>query len=276
MRGEYNMIVKTNGGLSVLSAFINGYGAAVSINLPMYTEINQNEFDLFPTTEVADTVNFIRSMFTLPDKYSVNIKSQIPMGMGLKSSSAMTLSVIYGILKMNGKDMDSEDILKIASKASVHNNTSITGAIDDLSIAYYGGFCFTDNVRNSIISRHKIEEKYIILEFGNKKTETYGLKNMDFSGYKNFYGRILKLLKDGYIYESMMLNGHIFSDGSDIPVINHMLETGAVYAGRSGKGPAVFGIYETKSSMESSFKELTSDGSHVIKSRFNNTEINIS
>ena len=34
-------------------------GAAVSINLPMYTEINQNEFDIFPTTEVAVYVHVI-------------------------------------------------------------------------------------------------------------------------------------------------------------------------------------------------------------------------
>ena len=62
------MIIKTNGGLSVLSAFVNGYGAAISIALPMYTEIKKSGEDIFPTPEMADTVNFLRNRFSIHDK----------------------------------------------------------------------------------------------------------------------------------------------------------------------------------------------------------------
>ncbi|MCL4349301.1 shikimate kinase [Ferroplasma acidiphilum] len=269
------MIIKTNGGLSVLSAFVNGYGAAISIDLPMYTEIKKSGEDIFPTPEMADTVNFLRNRFSIHDKYSININSQIPMGMGLKSSSAMTLSLIYGIFKINHMDIAPQEVLKIASETSIHNKTSVTGAIDDLSIAYYGGFCFTDNSSNRIISKQQIEEKYIILELQDRMALTYDMRNRDFSGYKNYYGRLLELVKDGHIFESMMLNGYIFSDGTETGIVKKMLGTGAIYAGRSGKGPAIFGIYETESSMESSFKQLTSEGYNVIRSRFNNYGINI-
>lgn len=269
------MIIKTNGGLSVLSAFVNGYGAAISIALPMYTEIKKSGEDIFPTPEIADTVNFLRNRFSIQDKYSININSQIPMGMGLKSSSAMTLSLIYGIFKINHMDIAPQEVLKIASEASIHNKTSVTGAIDDLSIAYYGGFCFTDNSSNRIISKQQVEEKYIILELQDRMALTYDMRNMDFSGYRNYYGRLLDLVKNGRILESMMLNGYIFSDGTETQIVKKMLGTGAIYAGRSGKGPAIFGIYETESSMESSFKQLTSEGYNVIRSRFNNYGINI-
>jgi len=269
------MIIKTNGGLSVLSAFVNGYGAAASIELPMNTEIKAKDEDVFPTLEIASTVNFLRERFALKEKYSINIQSRIPMGMGLKSSSAMTLSLVYGILKMNNIDKSSLEVLKIASEASIYNKTSITGALDDLSIAYFGGFCFTNNSKNQIISKQKLENKYIILELNDGKKWTYEMKSTDFSGYRNYYDSILELLKNGHIYESMMLNGYIFSDGSENNIVKRMLGTGAIYAGMSGKGPAVFGIYETEKSMESSFKELSSDGYRLIKSRFNNYGINI-
>jgi shikimate kinase len=270
------MIVKTNGGISVLSAFINGYGAAASIDLPMYTEILAKESDFFPTPEIKDTVDFIRTKYSLPGRYSIDIKSRIPMGMGLKSSSAMTLSIIYGILKINGIDFTYHDIIKIGSEASIHNRTSITGATDDLSIAYFGGFCFTNNRKNIIISRKDLEERYILLYPGNATRETYSMKAIDFSGYVNFYDRLKNLLDMGLIYETMMLNGYIFDDGTDNIIIKKMLGNGASYAGRSGKGPAVFGIYETKSSMEESFDDLVSAGYSIIKSRFNNQGINIS
>ncbi len=269
------MIIKTNGGLSVLSAFVNGYGAAASIDLPMYTEIKTGQDDIFPTREITDTVNFLKERLSLDKKYLINIHSQIPMGMGLKSSSAMTLSVIYGILKMNYIDMPPQDLLKLASEASIHNKTSITGAIDDLSMAYYGGFCFTNNSTNRVISKQQIENKYILLQLDDKRAWTYEMRNFDFSGYKNYYKKLIILLENGNIFESMMLNGYIFSDGSETPVVKKMLGTGAVYAGRSGKGPAIFGIYETESSMESSFRELVSSGYNIIKSRFNNCGINV-
>ena len=168
-----------------------------------------------------------------------------------------------------------QEVLKIASEASIHNKTSITGAIDDLSIAYYGGFCFTDNSSNRIISKQQIEKKYVILQLNDSMSCTYDMRNRDFSRYKNYYGRLLELVKNGRILESMMLNGHIFSDGTETQIVKKMLGTGAIYAGRSGKGPAIFGIYDTESSMESSFKQLTSEGYKVIRSRFNNYGINI-
>jgi shikimate kinase len=269
------MIIKTSGGISILSAFVNGFGAAVAIDLPMFTEINFSEIDNFHNNAIGDTVNFMRNKYSLEGKYSINIRSDIPQGMGLKSSSAMALSIVYGILKLNNIHAESEEMLKMAAEASIINKTSITGAIDDLSMAYYGGFCFTNNKENVVISRHRVEEKYIILETGMEKIETYNIRNMDFSGYKNYYSKILKLLENGNIYESMMLNGLAFSDGRDMPVINMMLSTGAIYAGRSGKGPAIIGIYDDDLCMENSFKELMKCGYKVIKSRFNNSGINI-
>ncbi|WP_337860355.1 shikimate kinase [Ferroplasma sp.] len=269
------MIIKTNGGISVLSAFVNGFGAAASIVLPMFTEINLSDEDSFYGKAIEDTVNFMRDKFFLTGKYSINIKSNIPQGMGLKSSSAMTLSIVFGILKINNIEIAPDELLKIAAEASIENNTSITGAIDDLSIAYFGGFCFTDNRKNVILSKNKIEEKYIILEIGGEKIKTNEIGNRNFSGYNNYYNEILKLIKNDYIYEAMMLNGLTFSDGEDIPVINKMLSTGAIYAGRSGKGPAIFGIYDNGNSMENSFKELQESGYQVIKSRFNNNGIDI-
>ncbi len=39
------MIVKTNGGLSVISAFVDGIGSAISLDLPMYTTVIESDSD---------------------------------------------------------------------------------------------------------------------------------------------------------------------------------------------------------------------------------------
>ena len=269
------MIIEVNGGVSVLSAFVNGHGGAASLKMPMQTEIIESPEDLFPTPEIKKLVDYIRSKYSIRDYYSINIKSSIPQGKGLKSSSALAISVVFGILEMNSVKFSDEEILKIAAKASIYNNTSVTGAMDDLAMAYYGGFCLTDNRNFRLITRERMREDYVLICTGSTRIESINLKDKDFSSYVNFYNGLENMLSKGMIYETMMLNGCIFDDGSDNLKIKELLGTGAIFAGRSGKGPAIFAIYKSKEDMETAFKSLILDGREVTKSRFNNEGIHI-
>ncbi len=270
------MIIETNGGISVLSAFVNGHGAAASLKLPMNTEITSSDIDIFPSPEVEKLVHYIRDRYIISGNYRINVRSMIPPGNGLKSSSAMAISIIFGLFKMNAINFSDEEILKIAAKASIYNNTSVTGAMDDLAMSYYGGYCITDNRSFTLLSRQKLSEDFVIICTGKKTIKSINLGNMDFSQYTNFYNRIESLLYDGKIYEAMMLNGCIFDNGRDSKKIKKILGTGAFIAGRSGKGPAIFGIYKSKEQMDNAGELLLSEGYNVIKSRFNNEGIHIS
>ncbi len=269
------MIIEANGGVSVLSAFVNGHGAAAALKLPMQTEITVSDRDFFPSYEIEKLVEYIRNRYTITGNYRINIKSTIPQGRGLKSSSALAITVIFGLLKMNSIMLSDEKILETAARASIYNNTSITGAMDDLAIAYYGGYCLTDNKNFKLISRSELEEDYVLICTDKKEVKSMNLKGTDFSSYINFYRRLEDTLQNGMIYETMMLNGCIFDEGNDSRIIKKILGTGAYYAGRSGKGPAIFGIYKSAEVMESASKLLLSEGYNITKSRFNNEGIHI-
>ena len=271
------MIIKVNGGLSILTAFINGHGSAISIDLPMYTYIDRSDKDCFENNEIADTVNFIRKKYNINDKYNIKIKSEIPAAMGLKSSSAMTLSIIYGIISMNNININEKDLLKIAAKASIYNRTSITGAIDDIASCYYGGLCITDNNKNKLLTRSKIKDNYLLIAYNDDIRKTYDYKNYDFTIYKKFYKNIEQLLNDNFIYEAMVLNGYLFGTifGYNNDLINYFLKNGSIYAGQSGKGPAFFSVYSSLKDREIAYNNFRMDNYKLIKSRFNNDGINI-
>ncbi|WMT51745.1 MAG: shikimate kinase [Ferroplasma sp.] len=270
------MIVEANGGISIISAFVNGHGAAAALKLPMQTEITPTDQDSFPSTEIGKLVDYIRNIYKISGNYSISIRSEIPPGMGLKSSSALAISVVFGLLKMNSINFTDNEILRNAARASIYNNTSVTGAMDDLAMSYYGGYCLTDNGNFRLLSRHELEEDFVLICTGKDTVESINLKKKDFSPYINFYNRLEDNLKAGRVYETMVLNGLIFDDGNDSKAVKTILATGAFLAGRSGKGPAIFGLYKSEEHIDRASKLLLSDGYSIIKSRFNNRGIHIS
>ncbi len=269
------MIVEANGGISVLSAFVNGHGAAAALKLPMQTEITAADQDSFPSPEVGKLVDYIRTLYKISGNYSISVRSEIPPGRGLKSSSALAISVIFGLLKMNSINFTDGEILRSAARASIYNDTSVTGAMDDLAMSYYGGYCLTDNREFRLLSRQELEENFVLICTDKDTVESINLKNVDFSPYINFYNRLEDNLKAGIVYETMVLNGLIFDDGNDSETVKTMLATGAFLAGRSGKGPAIFGLYKSEDQINNASKILLSEGYNIIKSRFNNEGIHI-
>ena len=61
----------------------------------------------------------------------VNVKSQIPAGVGLKSSSAVSSALALACSGLVGNDLDDNVILKSAIRASLDAGVTITGAYDD-------------------------------------------------------------------------------------------------------------------------------------------------
>jgi shikimate kinase len=84
---------------------------------------------------------------------SLSISSDIPIGFGLKSSSAVSSAVslaCYGLVEEN---IDDYKVLDIAVNASRKAKITITGAYDDATACYFGGFVITDNYSNKLLRR---------------------------------------------------------------------------------------------------------------------------
>ncbi|KQB35462.1 MULTISPECIES: shikimate kinase [Acidiplasma] len=272
------MIVKTNGGLSVISAFVDGIGSAISLDLPMYTTVIESDSDKIGDQKILETLEIIRNKYSINKKYSVEIKSQIPQSVGLKSSSAMTLSLLYAILRLNRIYLKEDELLRSAAEISLKNKTSITGALDDISMCYYGGLTVTDNFDFRLIRRIKIENTPVIIAYPKfYHRSTYDMKDIDFKKYKKYIQKLELLLNSKYVYETMVLNGYLFGSlfGYDPEIINYFLGSGAIFSGISGKGPAVFAIYEDNEDRDNAASKFSYQNYNIIKSRINNDGINI-
>lgn len=71
--------------------------------------------------------------------------------MGLKSSSAVSNAVALACKSLVNKEINDDFVLNSAIDASLYAKTTITGAYDDSTACYYGGFVTTDNYKRKIL-----------------------------------------------------------------------------------------------------------------------------
>ena len=268
--------VTVNGGLSVMSAFFNGRGAAVAIDLPMVTTVAKTGKP-DPTPVISKTLEFLDRRYRTGRGYSVSIKSTIPMENGMKSSSAMTLSIIYAVSEINELHLGEEDLLRTTAEASVYNGTSVTGALDDICACYYGGFCHTDNTAMEIIERRQVDNDPVLVAYSLNGRKSGDVDISSFALYQKRSAEIERHIQRGDIYGAMVYNGTIISavNGTHMDKVSYFLKHGATHSSQNGKGPAVFAIFADLDEMEAAYSGFTelSRGWGIIRSSFSNRGI---
>src|SRR5690606_15322742 len=87
----------------------------------------------------------------------IRVKSEIPIGYGLKSSSAVSNAVALACSRLSREDEDIDDyaVLDAAVRASLEAKVTVTGAYDDATACYFGGFTVTDNYARRLIRREE-------------------------------------------------------------------------------------------------------------------------
>ncbi len=255
----HSVKVRCNAGISALSAFFNGKGCSVALDLPVEIVISEAERPFAGTERAVDkTVDLLKQRFNVTHSYSVSSSRGIPRGKGLKSSSAMTLSVTMGFLRLNGIDLSEEELLDLCADLSIKNGTSSTGAYDDLCSSYYGGACLTDNTKRELITRENIREETVLLAYTKEGRSSSSVNLDEMAKYRRHADTILSLVEEGLYFEAMSMNGTLLGSifGQKSELIRYLLSSGASYSSQCGKGPAVFGIYEHYYDAESAAKGL--------------------
>lgn len=251
--------VNSNGGVSALSAFFTGVGSAVALDLPLEMTVAYAEEWYKPATGVvADTLDALRDRFAIKEHFRVSVSKAIPRGKGLKSSSALTLSIVLGFLRLNGINIPETEMLNLAAELSILNGTSSTGAYDDLCSSYYGGICLTDNRKREVLFRGSVEQKPVIIAFnmGRRSSSSVDLQEME--KYSKHAEEIESLIRGKKYYEAMTLNGNLmgYVYGQNSDIIKYFLHSGARFSAQCGKGPAIFAIFDTEGEMAEAAKGL--------------------
>ncbi len=222
-------------GVSIINAIPCGKGAVLPINLKAYArEGNKNrESPLINAIEDYLIKNYgIRTSF--------EIYSEIPEGVGLKSSSAVSVAIISSISHKLGNIYPP----KLSAIITKSYNLSITGAFDDAVASYEGKISFTDNINLKILKLEKIPENLKVIIYINDNRHGLNLNLMKEKC--ELFNKAFEMAYNGNIYDAIKLNGYLMSEinGYDKNILDMMIEKGAITAGISGNGPAYFSLFK--------------------------------
>ena len=267
-----------HGAVSIVNAIATGMGSALGISLKVTAEaqIQTGHGIKFTTGRNGDRLikNIIQK--TIPKEIidgnmiSISVDSQIPLGYGLKSSSAVSNAVALACSRMAKEaEIDDYGILDVSTRSSLEAKVSMTGAYDDATACYFGGFTVTDNYSRRLIRKEKAPENLyaiIILPTNSSRGDIHKLRN-----FSDLFIDAFELAESGQYWKAMKLNGVLASaalSSSYAPVLD-AIEHGALSASISGNGPSIAAVgYED--TVEQIVETLSKFEGRIIVSRVNN------
>jgi len=240
--------------ITVINAIANGKGVAVGIDLEVNADVEIIDKGMKGEIKVQGErytdFELIRCIKEVLEKKSstdfgieFKIDSEIPVGKGLKSSSAVSNAVTKAIVKTLNLDLDDRDIIDIGIEASKRAGVTLTGALDDAYASYFGGLCFTDNIEGEVLVDKDIEKKPVVILIPEKTVLTKSLKDINFETIRPYIDIIFGSALDGEWRKAGFLNGLVYSSflGYETEPMLEVLECSEV-VGLSGTGPAIYSI----------------------------------
>jgi len=257
-----------HGAVSIVNAIATGKGATLGISLQVKAiiEATAGTGIFYENKESSRSSRLIRSVIekAVPkndlqnSKLTISLKSEIPSGYGLKSSSAISSIVSLACAKLFKPQINDLEVLRHGVEASIESKVSITGAFDDACACYFGGFVVTDNYNQKIVKSEKAPEDLsavIFIPRSRKRGNIRKLKVLD-----GVFAQAWTLASNSDYWNAMLLNGLAASTilHSDPRILTSVVEAGALAASVSGNGPSIAAIAkkDNVSSVRRAFSSL--------------------
>ncbi|MDP9462297.1 MAG: shikimate kinase [Thermoproteota archaeon] len=272
-----------HGAISIVNAIATGKGSALGISLKVTAEVElQKGHGLrFFTGRNGDRLikNIIQK--TIPKEtiesnmISIRVDSEIPIGYGLKSSSAVSNAIVLACSQIaREEDINDNTILEVAALSSLEAKVSLTGAYDDATACYFGGFTVTDNYSRRLIRKERAPENLyaiIILPSSTTRGDVRKLRNLS-----DIFIDAFRFAESGQYWKAMKLNGVLASaalSSSYAPAMAAM-EHGALSASISGNGPSIAAV-GNEDAIEPIVGALSKYDGEIIVSKVNNEKANV-
>ena len=273
-----------HGAISLVNAIAIGKGATLGISTKAESIVDVTDGSGIKLTSSNKTISsrlidhVIKKIVTKNElkknKLNINIQTDIPIGYGLKSSSAISTSVALACSKIFQPNLTDSEILLAGVDASLETKVSLTGAYDDACACYYGGFNVTDNYNKKLILRKVAPKNISAIIYIPNKRKRGNVKNL-----KNFtliFEEAWNLAKKSDFWNAMILNGFTAATilKSEPKIVSDMIKNGALGASVSGNGPAFAVVANDR--ITAKIKKLLSEfNGNVIVCKINNEKANV-
>ncbi|HUV79724.1 MAG TPA: shikimate kinase [Candidatus Bathyarchaeia archaeon] len=282
---------KASGAGTIINAIATYKGSAFGIDLWTHAEVELGEDFKGIEGEIepegkkrADTrliercVELVLRKFDLPLHAYVKTRSEIPIGSGLKSSSAAANAAVVATLDAIGEEAKEKigafEAIRMGVDAALDVGVSITGAFDDACASMLGGIVITDNKKRELIKR--VENDSAVLIFVPRAKAFTADTNVKRSRLiAPWVNRAYELALDGRFEEAMTLNGFLYCAALNFdpePMLK-ALECGVKGVSLSGTGPSFVALINKDAEKEerllAAWSELEIEG-RIMKRRIQN------
>ena len=195
------------GSATIINAISTGFGSAFGIGLGIEAEAKFSDvgvkcssdigadphlmnlcveqvLDHYKIGSALDFDDIIPSLdFGNGQGIEVNTKSNLPLGSGLSSSSALSNAVVMATAALVASEFCLEpltdmEMINMGIDASLEAGVTITGAFDDASASFFGGLTITDNGNREILHQERMPD-YDVLVFMPDKESLSGSSDVD-------------------------------------------------------------------------------------------------
>ncbi len=277
---------KASGAGTIINAIATYKGSAFGIDLWTYAEVElgddfrgiggEIEEEAERDTRLIERcVELVLRKFDLPLRGYVKTRSEVPMGSGLKSSSAAANAAVVATLDALGEESKAEisalDAIRIGVKAALDVGVSITGAFDDACASLLGGIVITDNKKMELVKRVEKESEVLILVPRRQAftADTDVKRSRLIAPWVNL---AYELALTDKFEDAMTLNGFLYCSALNFdpePMLK-ALECGVKGVSLSGTGPSFVALVneESERRLREAWSELEGGGM-LIKRRIN-------
>ena len=264
-----------HGAISIVNALATCSGCALGISLRVTAEADLRSGEGIRSQTVNEKLirnivyNTIPKEILAENSVYISVESEIPMGFGLKSSSAVSDAVALACSKLVKEDIEDYVVLDRAVLASLDAGVTITGAYDDSSACYFGGFVATNNRTHEIIHHQEAPHNLSVIIFIPNATRRGNMSKVDTMS--NLFGEAFKFATAGEYWEAMNLNGMLLSTSlsAEYEPVLKAIQGGALAASISGNGPAIAAV-SNEENMEDIKAAFAKFNGSVIVSKINN------
>lgn len=246
------------GAISFLNAIPTGVGSAAAVRLPLTVELSR-EGGGEALSARADSSPLVRSTLEEAERagakvrqpLSFRVRSQIPEGQGLKSSSALTVALLRALFAASSlPPPEGLALARMSSRAAQSSGESLTGAFDDALASALGEAVVADNRRLELLARPPLDPRWAVwirtAQAPHAPPEE--LRRRWAQGADPRARQAEQLAREGRLLEAMTLNGAVVEEalGYDYSRLRNWLqERGALACGVSGNGPALAAVFDS-------------------------------